>query len=63
MTEKVQRATEGYIISKRGYKATEGNLATSVPPTGGSGMDPASGKSSSSESSSDSGQSQSSKDD
>ena len=63
--EKVQRAIEGYTITKKGYKPTEGNLAASTPPTGGSGMEPApaAAEPNNSGSSSDSGQSQSSSDD
>ena len=38
MTDKEQRAIEGYIITKKGYKPTNGNLAASQPPTGGSGI-------------------------
>lgn len=41
MAEKIQRAIEGYKISKKGYKPTNGNLAASIPPKGGSGMEPA----------------------
>ena len=41
MTEKEQRAIEGYTIAKKGYKPTNGNLAASIPPKGGSGMEPA----------------------
>ncbi len=61
--EKLQRAIEGYTITKKGYKPTEGNLAASIPPKGGSGMEPSPAESSDSGGSSDSGQSQSSGDD
>ena len=65
MTDKEQRAIEGYIIAKKGYKPKNGNLAASIPPKGGSGMEPApsSGDSGNSGNSSDSGQSRSSSDD
>jgi len=39
MAEKIQRSIQGYIITKKGYKPTEGNLAASLPPKGGSGME------------------------
>jgi hypothetical protein len=60
--EKIQRAIEGYTVAKKGYKPTNGNLATSRPPKGGSGMEPPPAQSSDSGSSSDSGQSQSAND-
>ena len=49
---------DGYIIAKKGYKPTNGNLAASTPPKGGSGMQPASSSedSNNSGSASDSGQ-------
>jgi len=63
MAEKKERATEGYTITKKGYKPSIGNLATSRPPQGGSGMEPASAESDNTENSSESGQSQSNSDD
>jgi len=65
MAEKKERATEGYTIAKKGYKPSIGNLATSRPPQGGSGMEPAPAPAepNNSGNSSESGQSQSNSDD